>query len=345
MNISHDIKIGFDDVLIVPKRSKLRSRSEVTLERNLRCPHSGATLSGIPIIAANMDTVGTLAMSEALAEHKMFVALDKYTTSEDLEQRNSDFTFVTSGSSDEDIIRLNETSNRKNICLDVANGYSESFLSAVKRVREANPDAFILAGNVATPEMTQAILLAGASCVKIGIGPGSSCTTRLLTGVGYPQLSAIIECADAAHGLNGHICADGGCRYPADVAKAFAAGADMVMLGGMLAGTDQSHGDRILNERGQVAFIEYRGMSSHAAMKDHKGVVSPYRASEGKVVKVPYKGDVHDVVHQILGGLRSTCTYIGAGRIKDMPKCASFVRTREHENRVFSQEDFRWWER
>ena len=219
------------------------------------------------------------------------------------------------------------------ICLDVANGYTERFVSCLEHLREKYPKTVIMAGNVVTGEMVEELILSGADIVKIGIGPGSVCTTREKTGVGYPQLSAIIECADAAHGLGGQVCADGGCVTPGDVAKAFAAGADFVMLGGMLAGHDECLGN-IIEENGRK-FKRFYGMSSAEAMEIHHGSVADYRASEGRSVNVPYRGPVKNTVSDILGGIRSTCTYVGAHRLKELSKRTTFIRVARQLNEAF----------
>jgi GMP reductase len=215
------------------------------------------------------------------------------------------------------------------ICIDVANGYSEHFGDFVSKVRDRWPDRTIIAGNVVTADMTQELVLRGADIVKVGIGPGSVCTTRIQTGVGYPQLSAIIECADAAHGLGAHIVADGGCTCPGDVAKAFGAGADFVMLGGMLAGHHEGGGTVI---DGRVTFY---GMSSDTAMKKNQGYLAEYRSSEGRTVDIAYRGPVANTVLDILGGLRSACTYVGAETLKQLPKCTTFIRVNKQFNDVF----------
>jgi GMP reductase len=218
----------------------------------------------------------------------------------------------------------------------VANGYSEPFVTFVKKIRDKCPDITIMAGNVVTGEMAEELILSGADVVKVGIGPGSVCTTRKMTGVGYPQLSAIIDCADAAHGLGGLVCADGGCTVPGDLAKAFGAGADFVMLGGMLAGHDQCEGEVI--EEGGKRFVQFYGMSSDTAMHKHSGGVAEYRASEGKTVRVAYRGDVTDTVTSILGGIRSACTYVGARRLKELSKRTTFIRVTQQLNNIFGSE-------
>jgi len=346
MRIEYDIKLGFKDVMIRPKRSTLKSRSEVSLERNFKFLHSPITWSGIPIIAANMDTVGTFEMAKALSSKNLFTAIHKHYSENEWAEfisNTSDgslnYIAISTGISKQDSIKLAAiiTANPKIkfICIDVANGYSEHFSNFVKQTREQYPEKVIIAGNVVTGEMVEELLLSGADIVKVGIGPGSVCTTRVKTGVGYPQLSAIIECADAAHGLGGQIISDGGCASPGDIAKAFGAGADFVMLGGMLAGHDESGGDII--ERDGKPYRKFYGMSSSTAMEKHVGGVADYRASEGKTVEVPYKGSVENTLQDILGGLRSTCTYVGAARLKELTKRTTFIRVNEQENRVYTK--------
>ncbi|MDD9900475.1 MAG: GMP reductase [Alphaproteobacteria bacterium] len=328
MRIDPDRKLDFEDVLIRPKRSRLKSRAEVSLERTFLVPHSDKKITGIPLIAANMDTVGTLDMAKALAGHQIFTSLHKHYALDDLKAANisTDFSFVTFGIEDHDRIDgMMAALGADKICLDVANGYTEHFVDFVREVRRHHPDKIIMAGNVATPDMTEALILAGADIVKVGIGPGSACMTRAMTGIGYPQLSTIIECADAAHGLAGLICADGGCRMPGDVSKAFGAGADFVMLGGMLAG----HTECLTAEQKAALkdddMIEYYGMSSEVAMNKYAGGMAEHRASEGRIVQVAYKGDVKATVQEILGGLRSACTYVGAAKLKEFSKRVTFV--------------------
>lgn len=344
MRIESDLKLGFKDVLIRPKRSTLKSRSQVSLERTYTFLHTRKSWTGVPIMAANMDTVGTFPMSRELARWQLFTAIHKhYSLAQwrDFLSESDDTTVehmaVSTGITEADSSKLAEImgldSRLKFICIDVANGYSEHFVEFVQRARDAYPDGVIIAGNVVTGEMVEELLLSGADIVKVGIGPGSVCTTRVKTGVGYPQLSAIIECADAAHGLSGHIISDGGCTCPGDVAKAFGGGADFVMLGGMLAGHDESGGE-IIEENGKKQVLFY-GMSSDTAMNKHSGGVADYRASEGKTVRVPYRGPVEETVKDILGGIRSACTYVGARQLKELSKRTTFVRVAEQENQVF----------
>lgn len=357
MRIEEDIKLDFDDVLIRPKRSQLVSRKDVDLEREFTFIHSKWKWKGISLIAANMDTVGTFEMSNALSKHKMLTCLHKFYSDFDIINSNVnwDYTSISIGSKDDDITKILEiTRNNKRIkflTIDVANGYGEYFSSFVSKARRLFPDKVIIAGNVVTGEMTEQLILSGADIVKVGIGPGSACTTRLKTGVGYPQLSAIIECADAAHGLGAHVIADGGCRTPGDIAKAFGAGADFVMLGGMLAGHDESGGEEVIKrykidelewdeghyEKKVVikTFKKFYGMSSDTAQVTHYGEQKNYRASEGRTVLVPYVGPVEKTIQEILGGLRSACTYIGASSLKQFSKCTTFIKVNNTHNRVF----------
>ena len=377
MRLETDIKLDYKDVLIRPKRSTLGSRKEVKLERgftfrnyvpdfpdNIEDEH----YRGIPIMAANMDGVGTFEMADKLAEGNIFTCLVKtYSVDELVEYFNAgikertDNVAMSIGTSDHDYYKLVNVYEKapgmvKYVCMDIANGYSEHFASRVRDVRKALPHIVIIAGNVVTGEMTEELILAGADIVKVGIGPGSVCTTRIQTGVGYPQLSAVIECADAAHGLGGHIIADGGCTCPGDVAKAFAAGADFVMLGGMLAGHNEGGGEVITkyyetNERNYEMnqgtpggfekvietkkFVQFYGMSSDAANTKHFGGLKDYRSSEGREVLVPYRGEVARTVQDLLGGIRSTCTYAGAMKLKQLSKCTTFVRCTQQFNAVY----------
>ena len=346
MRIENELKLGFKDVMIRPKRSTLKSRSQVTLEREFRFLHSDVVWKGIPIMAANMDTVGTFEMAKALSAHGLFTAIHKHYTIKDWQEFGKNASekvlkniAVSTGTGTEDskkVARILKDFPKINfICVDVANGYSEHFVNFVKKMRKNHPNKIIIAGNVVTGEMVEELLLAGADIIKVGIGPGSVCTTRVKTGVGYPQLSAIIECADAAHGMGGQIISDGGCKIPGDISKAFGGSADFVMLGGMLAGHEESGGD--LFERDGEYFKAFYGMSSETAMNKHAGGVANYRASEGKTVEVPFKGNVADTIIDILGGIRSTCTYVGASRLKELTKRTTFIRVQEQENQVYSK--------
>jgi len=345
MRIENDLKLGFKDVMIRPKRSTLKSRSQVSLKREFKFLHSDVVWTGIPIMAANMDTVGTFEMATALAKHDLFTAIHKhYSLDEwrDFAKKSSTSVLkniaVSTGTGKEDSEKvktiLAEFPQINFICIDVANGYSEHFVKFVKKMRGNHPNKVIIAGNVVTGEMVEELLLAGADIIKVGIGPGSVCTTRVKTGVGYPQLSAIIECADAAHGMGGQIISDGGCKIPGDLAKAFGGSADFVMLGGMLAGHTESGGELI--EKNSEKFKAFYGMSSETAMHKHSGGVANYRASEGKTVEVPFRGDVTHTITDILGGIRSTCTYVGASRLKELTKRTTFIRVQEQENQVYS---------
>ena len=352
MKIEDDVKLDFADVLIRPKRSNLDSRSKVDTTRTFtfKLPDNIQTAwTGVPVVAANMDTVGTFEMAKSLAEFNALCGVHKYYTEAEWDTFMTDWltshvnwspnVVYTLGMGDanssmQEIQKAERILNRhksiKFICIDVANGYTEKFVNYVRTVRGLFPDHILIAGNVVTREMTEALIIAGANIVKIGIGPGSVCTTRKVAGVGYPQLSCIMECADAAHGLGGYVLSDGGCTCPGDVAKAFGAGADFVMIGGMFAGTDEAAGEE--TEDGK----EFYGMSSATAMEKHSGGVATYRAAEGKRVLVKPVGPVAGVIQQILGGVRSACTYVGAARLKDLPKCTTFVRVNRQLNNIFT---------
>ena len=384
MRIESEIKLDYRDVLLRPKRSELTSRNEVDLMRTFTFKNAGADgagnpdygWTGIPIVASNMDTVGTFETAKVLAKYHGLTCISKhydgdvwahklngYGVWKNKEQKEANkgsweydkhsdnwqnriykhlspsigIKYSEKDTDDLDYLRNIQWNFYHNqfVCIDIANGYSAKFCDFIKKVREEFPHIIIIAGNVVTGEMTEEILLSGADIVKVGIGGGSVCTTRIQTGVGYPQLSAVIECADAAHGIGGHIMADGGCVCAGDVAKAFCAGADFVMLGGMLAGHNESAGEEEMID-GEKHKVFY-GMSSDTAMNKYHGGVAKYRSSEGKTVRIKHRGRLKDTMENILGGLRSTCTYIGAKTIKDMPKCATFLRVNQQSNEVFGK--------
>jgi GMP reductase len=345
MHIDQELKLDFSDVLIRPKRSTLTSRSEVDISRDFVFRHSGAAYHGIPIIAANMDTTGTIEMARAFALHGLSVALHKHYSEDELvaffaSLASKSSAFYSMGITRADYDKFKHVMARAGAhveyaCVDVANGYHENFVKFIERLRREYPKLTIMAGNVVTGDMTEALILAGVDIVKVGIGPGSVCTTRNMTGVGYPQLSAVIECADAAHGLGGQICADGGCTVPGDLAKAFGGGADFVMLGGMFAGHDECAGETI--ERDGRLYKRFYGMSSRTAMDRYAGGVAQYRASEGKEVLLESRGPVGDTIQEILGGVRSACTYVGARKLKELTKRTTFVRVGQQLNEVFGR--------
>ena len=342
MRIEEEIKLDYTDVLFRPKRSTLSSRKDVNLKRTYKFKYSNNEWSGIPIMAANMDGVGELGIAEKMSEFDMITCLTKQHDVKKLKQYKKLKTIykniaLSIGIKKEDFTRLDELMKEFNfikfICIDVANGYSERFSKFIKSVRDKYPTKTIIAGNVVTADMTQELILSGADIVKVGIGPGSVCTTRIQTGVGYPQLSAVMECADAAHGLGAHIIADGGCTCPGDVSKGFGGGADFVMLGGMLAGHDEGKGKIVKNNGSK--YIEFYGSSSLTANKKHYGGLSNYRSSEGRVVRVKYRGKIKDTISNILGGIRSSCTYVGAPSLKQLSKCTTFVRVSNQFNDTF----------
>jgi GMP reductase len=341
MRIEEDVKLDYSDVLLRPKRSTLTSRKDVILERKFNFYHSSKVWQGIPIMTSNMATCGTFEMAKTLSKHKILTTFHKYYTIDEYKTffinfNNPDYIVYTLGIRDEDILQLKEMISSKLInnfsfvCIDVPNGYLERFLETIKLVRILCPDHIIIAGNVVTNEMTEEIILSGADIVKVGIGPGSVCTTRRMTGVGYPQLSAVIECADAAHGISngrggsGLVIADGGQQYPSCVAKAFCGGADFNMAGSLFSGFDESAGKLV--EKDGKKFKEYFGSSSNKALIDFYGNKSNYRASEGRYVLMPYKGPVDTFIQDLFGSLRSTGTYIGARRLKEFPRRTTFIK-------------------
>ena len=347
MKIEIDKKLDFNDVLFRPKRSQLSSRSQVNVERDFVFPHSKRKWSGVPIISSNMDTISSIEMFKSLSKHKMITCFHKFIKTSDIitackEGFDSSYFMLSTGITENNFLELQKQVKELKdsqidihfICIDVANGYMFKLLEFCKRMRETFPDITLVAGNVVTREIAEELILIGVDIVKVGIGSGAVCTTRLQTGVGMPQLSAVIECSDAVHGVNGMIISDGGICHPGDVSKAFGGGADFVMIGSMFAGHTECPGELI--EENSKTYKLFYGMSSDTAMNKYHGGVASYRSSEGKTVKVPYKGDVINTVHNILGGIRSTCTYIGASRLKDIHKCCTFVLVNRQVNTFYN---------
>jgi GMP reductase len=371
--IINEIKLDFDDVLIRPKRSTLNSRSDVCIQREFKFKYSPRKLLAVPIMVANMDTVGTFAMAKSLIKQNAITCLHKHYNSVDYVAfytdhsiANKNLVFYSIGTSEKDINKAIDVFDQiktlgfetPNICLDVANGYTQQFVKIARKIRNLYPESVIMAGNVVTPEMTEELIIHGqVDIVKVGIGSGSVCTTRLKTGVGYPQLSAVMECSDAAHGLGGHICSDGGCKVVGDICKAFGGNADFVMLGSIFAGTDECEGEwkyeylnndniweklkqdqsPIDSRRLRKSYLSFYGMSSENAMNKHHNGVAKYRTAEGKCVTVPYKGTAEEIIQDIYGGLRSASTYIGANKIKDFGKKTTFIQVNNTHNKVYEK--------
>ena len=340
MKILDDVKLDFTDVLILPKRSEYSSRSQVYLERTFKFKYSPLTWTGVPIMVSNMDTTGTIEMALEMQKHKVLTCLHKYYTLDDLKDTSLDMRYcaVSTGIGDKDLENLDKIVNLLKpffICIDVANGYMSKFIETCRKIREKYPETILIAGNVCTSEGVLELVMEGkVDIVKVGIGSGSCCTTRKQTGIGMPQLSAVVECADTAHGLDAHIISDGGLQVVGDFSKAYGAGSDFVMSGSMFAGHTESGGE-LIEENGKKYKIFY-GMSSATAMDKYSGGVAHYRSSEGKTVKIEYRGDVKNTILDICGGIRSTMTYIGAKKIKDIPKCTTFIRVNRQLNQIYN---------
>ena len=356
MKIEQDIKLDFDDVLIKPKRSTLRSRNDVDLEREYKFLHSNLIWKGVPIMASNMDTVGTYEMANELIKYKLITVFHKFYNVTDYSwfKFNKSYMIPSIGANEKDFekfCKIYDVVKPDFVCLDVANGYSQYLIDYVRKIRESYDKITLIVGNVVSGNMTEELIMNGADIIKVGLGNGRACSTRIKTGVGCPQLSAVIECADAAHGLNAHIISDGGCKTPGDVAKAFGAGADFVMLGGMLAGHNESGGElitekiltnKVINGIQEIEEHKYKifyGMSSDTSQKKYYGQINNYRTSEGRTVKIPYKGKVENTLLDILGGIRSTCTYVGANKLKNLSKCCTFIRVNRQYNNLYERFD------
>lgn len=342
MKILDDVKLDYSDVLLLPKMSEYSSRSEVNLERTLKFKYSTETWTGVPIMVSNMDTTGTVEMALELQKHKVITCLHKYYTYNDIpSELDKNYYAITSGIQENNLNNLYEIMDKidpKFICLDVANGYMKKFINVCRMIREKYPSKIIIAGNVCTSEGVMDLVMNGkVDIVKVGIGNGSCCTTRKQTGIGYPQLSSVIECSDTAHGIDAHIISDGGMQVIGDFAKAYAGGADFVMSGSMFAGHTETNG--VLLEQDDKKFKLFYGMSSTTAMDKYNGGVAKYKSSEGKTVKIPYKGPVENTIYDIMGGIRSSMTYMGAKKIKDIPKCSTFIRVNRQLNTIFNNNE------
>lgn len=359
MKIIQDVKLDFDDVLIVPQRSILNSRSEINLERTFNFYHSPRIWTGVPIMCANMSFC-SFSMAKELARHKMIACLHKYHSVEELSNyfhqhpENINYTFISIGYKKSDLSYLLEFKNNNNIqpniCIDVPNGHMDAFVKYCRKVRDHFPESIIMAGNVTNTSSTQELIIyGGVDIVKTGIGGGSACTTRFITGCGVPQLSCCLENSYIAHGLQngekrlGLICSDGGHKTVGDVCKALCAGADFVMLGGYFAGSDPCEGEWELggdystevgsNKKTKGRFTYY-GMSTHHSQDLFEDGKKNYRASEGTKITVQYKGSLDYIVQELLGGIRSCCCYIGADCIKHMSRCGQFCRVNQlHSNK------------
>ena len=344
MKIIDESKLDFCDVMIRPVMGNINSRADVNLSRTFKFKHSPKTLTCVPIIAANMDTIGTFAMAKVLQNYQILTALHKFYSVSAISDAidnglNSNYLAFTTGIRDADFIRLeyfkeSPISQLINIIMiDVPNGYIKAFADNCKKIRKMFPTHIIMAGNIVTTDMTAQLLNnCGIDVVKVGIGPGKACLTRSMTGVGYPQLSAVIETAKEAHIFDGHVISDGGCKTSGDIAKALGAGADFVMIGSMLAGHDECGGeiiyDQISLEEHVPKYMKFYGMSSTEAMEKYYGKVAAHQASEGKTILVDHKGPVENTIKEILGGLRSACTYVGAKNIEELDKLTTFVKVK-----------------
>lgn len=359
MNIVNEEQLDFDDVMIAPQPSCVESRKDVTIVRPYKFKHTGKVIEGNPAMAANMATTGTFEMAREMQKHQMFCALHKHYSAEELIQflennkkefGTNDYIFISTGLRKDDFAKLQtvmKTGLCNNICLDAPNGYINGFVQHLNRIRTAFPNSIIMAGNIVTPEKTVELIQNGADVVKLGIGSGSACSTRVKTGVGRPQLSTIIDCVSASKRYEGLVCSDGGVQKPADYIKAIGVHADFVMMGGYLAGCSEAGGklitklvkspfvddncDYIMEERKYKLFY---GMSSEYAQDQHYNGLADYRASEGIKVLTPYKGPVKKTIQDLEGGLRSALTYVGAQDIEEFPHKITFYKVRRQLNRT-----------
>ena len=337
--IEQDIKLDFSDVLICPRMTNINSRSEVNPERTIHFGKNKGSWTGVPIIISNMDTVGTIEMAKVAEKYKMITCLHKYYTShhiESIKKLDNNYYAISTGIGENDIKRMNhllENIDCRFICIDIANGYTPNFRNVCKMVREKYPNKIIMAGNIVTKEYIPILNDLGIDIIKMGIGSGSVCTTRIQTGVGYPQLSAILESKDTIKELGLRLISDGGIQNPGDVAKALCAGADFVMLGGLFSGHTECNGELVVEN--DIEYKLFYGMSSDVAMKKYDGEVKKYRSSEGKCVKIKHKGSVENTILDLLGGLRSALSYINCYTVDDITN-VKFIRVNNQVNKIFN---------
>lgn len=363
--ILHEINLDYSDILIRPKMGiNLNSRKDVNLQRIFKFKH-GQTRTGLGVFNANMATVGNFSVAAKLLARGMFATLHKHYSVDEIggfikeskkENIPLDNLFITIGlkNTDAEIEKLKELESKygwnspRNICIDAPNFYIQKALDVLARVRHEFPDSVIMAGNIASGDICLK-LLDYADIIKCGIGSGSACLTRKQTGCGTPMVSLILECADIAHSVGGHICADGGIVDVGDIAKAFCLNSDFIMVGGMFAGTDEAEGaviekhfetNEIIDGKHVIQtkfFKQYYGMSSEYANNKFAGGMSNYKTSEGRELLIPYTGSIDKVLQDINGGIASCCTYIGATSVKHMSKCATIIQVHNQLNKVFEK--------
>lgn len=343
MIIEEDNKLDFSDVLLVPQKSDVRSRKDVSLTRTFSFKYSPVELSVIPIISSNMLSVTTPEVAIEMNRFGMMSCIPK-TMDWDIEAMN----MIPSIGLTDDFVQGNYSPF---VCLDAPHAHMKAVIDRTKELRDKCPEAVIIVGNVVTPEGTEDLVQAGADIIKAGVGSGSGCRTRIAAGVGYPQLTMVAGCSEVAHDLGAHVVSDGGCQVPGDLAKAFGAGADFVMLGGMLAGhlensesciscsgdgaiysLDRKSSSQCRACEGYGRIGAFYGMSSERANKEFAGGLKNYRAAEGWEMRLPIKGPISDTLRDILGGLRSACSYVGARNLEELPSKAKFIRVNNQVN-------------
>ena len=357
MRIIEEEQLDFCDLMISPKRSTLNSRSEVSLFRDFEWKSIDGktknTLNCIPIIASNMATIGTPRIAKILAKRGFMCALEKHIPYKDLVDLYTDLESLAQcdgldkhtytqrimpsvGLKEDPIFltQLNTIFKVTCVCIDIPNGYIPQFIEQVKTVAKLLPNALIFAGNVVTGDICQDLILAHGLVPKCGIGPSAVCLTREKTGVGRPQASTVIECADACHQVDGFCCSDGGCQSVGDIAKAFGCGADFVMLGSMFAGCEEAEGGVIYIDN--KPHKQFYGMSSNLAQERHFGGRRPSSTSEGREKYIPVVGTLDSILDDIEGGIKSLMCYIGARKLKNIPKNCTFYKVRHQLNMKFA---------
>ena len=338
-------KIDFKDVLIVPNKTTIKSRKEVSLQREFTFKNN-TKWKGVPIISSNMDTVSDVKTFDILRQHDYITCFPKHYNKKwtlDFPKHLElvDNYMLTCGTGDSNnLIALVKKLytfgiHPRFICVDVANGYMKQLEDTCVQIKSFFPECILVAGNVVTPDSVYELMSqCGVDIVKIGIGSGAVCTTRLKAGVGYPQLSAMLECKSAAELGGGYLISDGGIVYPCDIAKAFAAGSDFVMCGSILAGHDESPGELVIAEDGQK-YKTYYGMASETAVKKYNEGKMGYRTAEGKKVLIKLKGPLDTTIEDINGSLRSACSYTDSRNLEEFYNKSKFIEVNTTHNKIF----------
>ena len=311
----------FEDLALVPKFNKIKSRLDVDIETYL----TKKTKIKIPIVAANMDTVIGDELSDILIKLGTYPIFHRFCEISEIERYAAKYTnncYLSCGIDYINILDIALKYNCRGVCIDIANGHSEDMINVITNIRNINNDIEIIAGNVCTPEGCEDLILAGADAVKIGIGPGSACITRMMTGFGIPQMSTILECAVISKKYGIPLIADGGIEIPKHLTMALAGGASSVMIGKLFAATIESISEKQYIDN--VLYVKYRGQASKEFQIEKRGGLKKGTVEEGVSMNIKCIGSAEQLISKFCGGLKSGCTYGGAKNINELYNNAEF---------------------